>query len=282
MISIPLKIKIGRIFTDPKNDALTGGLIFICTFLFAYFFEPFHVDKSEHQFGYAWICGLFAFDAAFAFFLISCIRHYTLAKMRRSLHNLFWLILLLLLIGILNFMIRPLIYDNADNLSFQYFFEEMIHAFLFGSLMLLIIQLFSKTFRKPTEDTHAAIPEQTGPIEIETAIRSDHFSVDPKAFVYAESEGNYLTVYTLDKTVLKKKLIRMTISDFEEYLSNHGYIMRIHRSFIVNFNYIQRVSGNAKGYLLTIRHEERQIPISRGNSSRFAERYKTFSDRSSL
>ncbi|MGL4292561.1 MAG: LytR/AlgR family response regulator transcription factor [Bacteroidales bacterium] len=280
MIKIPFKIKTERIFTDPKNDLLTGGLIFVCTFLFAYFFEPFHVDKSEHQFHYFWICSLFAFNATFAFFTISCIRHYTIVSIQRSFHDLLWLLLLLLLIGTLNFMIRPIIYDNVDNLSSRYFLEEIKHAFLFGSLMLLIIRLFLKPLRMTGENPPGTL-NRPNKVEIETAIRSDHFYVDPETFAYAESEGNYLTVYTFEKEILKKKLIRMTISDFERCLTDHSYIMRVHRSFIVNFNYIQRVSGNAKGYMLTINQAEGQIPVSRGNSSLFAEHYKTFQNHSS-
>ncbi|MGL4332797.1 MAG: LytR/AlgR family response regulator transcription factor [Bacteroidales bacterium] len=189
-------------------------------------------------------------------------------------------VLLLLLIGTLNFFIRPIIYDNPDNYSWNYLIVELIHAFLFGALLLLLIHLLLNSINKYAGDAlNRKVKAET--LQIATALKSERLTLDSGTFVYAESEGNYLMIYSIQNQKLIKKLIRMTITDFEKIIADHTNIMRVHRSFIVNIDYILRADGNTKGYILTLQHADMRIPVSRANSSRFAELYKSNTDHSS-
>ena len=55
-------------------------------------------------------------------------------------------------------------------------------------------------------------------------------------------------------------------------LSGYPYIVKTHRSFLVNCNYIKEVKGNAKGYQLQI--DSYTIPVSRNLISYFELRLK--------
>lgn len=259
-----------------KREYATGMLIFLCTFLFAFLFEPFHIDKSEHQYGYALICMCFAGNALIAYIVM----HIISSKISIYLSGFVRNILLLLLIGILNFLIRPVIYSNPDNYSWNYLAEELIHALLFGTLLLLLIHLLLSVISRKSAEHHVeeSINET---LQISTASKTEHLTLDPHSFVYAESEGNYLMVYQICNNKLAKKLVRMTITDFEKIFKDHSSIIRVHRSFIINIRYIRRAEGNTKGYTLTMEQGDTRIPVSRANSSRFAELYKSYPDHSS-
>lgn len=49
------------------------------------------------------------------------------------------LVILLFIVGIVQFLIRDIIYDNPDNWSWKYFFEEIRNTFLVGSLIAIIL-----------------------------------------------------------------------------------------------------------------------------------------------
>ena len=81
--------------------------------------------------------------------------------------------------------------------------------------------------------------------------------------LYLESMQNYISIYYIKEEQLEKELFRNTISTMEKQLQNTS-IIRCHRSFLVNTNLIEKVSGNAQGLRLTLEGlQGSQIPVSR-------------------
>ncbi len=60
-------------------------------------------------------------------------------------------------------------------------------------------------------------------------------------------------------------LTRLTLKDLEERLHSHGFV-RVHRSFLVNLDYIAEVEPSFSGtYIIHMKDEARTgIPLSRG------------------
>jgi two-component system, LytTR family, response regulator len=77
----------------------------------------------------------------------------------------------------------------------------------------------------------------------------------PQDILYFESDNNYTTIYLLNGT---KILISKTIKSIEEELQ-HSFFYRIHRSFIINSNYITKYNS-LDGYVYL--NNSTQIPIS--------------------
>ncbi|MCA0430996.1 MAG: response regulator transcription factor [Bacteroidetes bacterium] len=71
--------------------------------------------------------------------------------------------------------------------------------------------------------------------------------------LFIESEGNYLNIYTS----LKKHLIRMTLEEMFELLSNDNFV-KVHRSYVINKTKV--TTFNKK----EIEIGEYKIPLSRG------------------
>lgn len=94
---------------------------------------------------------------------------------------------------------------------------------------------------------------------------------NPSEIVYIESEGNYLNIHHIKDELIGVTQIRMTLKSMDD-LIDVGYLLKCHRAFIVNLNYIQRVDGNSQGYTLSLKNTETQIPVSRSFIPRFKER----------
>lgn len=71
--------------------------------------------------------------------------------------------------------------------------------------------------------------------------------------LFIESEGNYLNIYT----TIKKHLIRMTLEEMFELLSNDNFV-KVHRSYVINKTKV--TTFNKK----EIEIGEYKIPLSRG------------------
>lgn len=118
-------------------------LLFISflSFCFSYFFQPFVVNVVEHKISSIWILlihALIPFPIAYIYFSLMNRNikddiTWTLGK------EIFNLSIILLIIGITDFLIRDLIYTNPDNWSFRYFWEEIRNTFLVGFLLLIIV-----------------------------------------------------------------------------------------------------------------------------------------------
>lgn len=66
----------------------------------------------------------------------------------------------------------------------------------------------------------------------------------------------------------------MTLKEFEEQLKAFSFVFKVHRSYIVNLQAIESISGNAQGYVLCIKHfSEGSIPVSRSTIEAFNQVY---------
>lgn len=63
--------------------------------------------------------------------------------------------------------------------------------------------------------------------------------------LYFENENNY-TCYIFNNH--KPIMISKTLDEFEEILSNHGFI-RLHKSFFVNKKYITKLNREGMGWM---------------------------------
>jgi hypothetical protein len=77
-----------------------------------------------------------------------------------------------------------------------------------------------------------------------------------------ESSDNYSTVFFRQDGKLRKELIRSSLSRLEGQVSP-DFIVRCHRSFVVNLHRVESVSGNAQGYRLHLDDFGLIVPVAR-------------------
>ncbi|HSJ68658.1 MAG TPA: LytTR family DNA-binding domain-containing protein [Anditalea sp.] len=198
------------------------------------------------------------------------------------MHEIILIGFLLLIIGISQFLIRDFIYNNPENWSIKYFFEEIRNTTLSGFLFVcILVPLNFMRLNKLNKDKAKQIHHislnnnQTAPkyCGILTQQKSDDFDLDLQNFLFAKSEGNYLEFYITEDQNIVKKLKRMTLSELESQLQQFPNIFKTHRSYLVNLLKITSVNGNAQGYQLEIKKHTLSIPVSRKIIPAFENRY---------
>lgn len=97
----------------------------------------------------------------------------------------------------------------------------------------------------------------------ESSVKSESFSVLSSNIICIKAEGNYCSFYFLEKDVLQKKLLRIPLKSVENELETAPGIMRCHRSWLVNPEKVQSVSGTARSISLTMEYCDFKVPVSR-------------------
>ena len=106
----------------------------------------------------------------------------------------------------------------------------------------------------------------------------DTLSFRPGSLLFIESSDNYCTVVYLKSNPVGpdqpvKPLIRSSLSRLEAQLAGTApaewpdpkqpRIVRCHRSYVVNLDRVERVTGNAQGYKLHLFGGQFQVPVAR-------------------
>ncbi|MBC8755063.1 LytTR family transcriptional regulator DNA-binding domain-containing protein [Kordia sp. YSTF-M3] len=265
------------LYRNTQRLLLFLGIISALSFFFSYTFEPFEVNVAEHKMDYFWISFIHAFlpfPIAFVYFTIvnwslKDDSRWTLGK------EIFHLSILLLCIGITDFLIRDVIYDNPNNWSLRYFFEEIRNTFLVGTLLLIIVlplnleRLIYKSTkslkRLKLQAPNKSIKQQL----VNIASFTENYQFDIAQFLFAKVESNYTEIYIYNDSEVKKILLRITLKELETQLQAFPNIYKTHRSYLVNLQKITACTGNAQGYQLSLEDYSGTVPVSRSNITAF-------------
>jgi len=264
---------------------MAGALMFGVT-LFIYFIQPFSYSFDEHRYSF-WIISLLngALVGLIFLFYIAFIRAFTPRQVEEESWTLgkelaFWL-LFLFLVGVGNFFLCELIYDNPNNFSYYYFRTEVIHSLIVGSFFLLFIvtgkylHIVSKTTGKASTWDKVVRDFREGQKEnsmifIQADSPQDSIRFRVRDFLYAKVDGNYIEFYLVNSIgEVNRQIKRNTLLNVEKQLKDVLNIIRVHRSYLVSIYKVESVNGNAQGYRLGIKNCNEIIPVSRSYISSF-------------
>lgn len=135
-----------------------------------------------------------------------------------------------------------------------------------------VVRLRQYVRQAGTLPVHASPPAVTESVEAEltgatllTLVadnEKDTITLQPNELLYIESSDNYCTVVYLRSGQPVKPLLRSSLSRLEGQI-NRPDIVRCHRSFVVNLDRVEKVTGNAQGYKLHLLGGQFQIPVAR-------------------
>lgn len=102
----------------------------------------------------------------------------------------------------------------------------------------------------------------------------DSLTIAPSSLFFIESSDNYSTFYHLLDGQTSKTLLRSSLSRLESQLTQTDTILRCHRSFIVNLDKVEKMTGNAQGYKLHLNGGQFIIPVARKYNDTLIARLK--------
>lgn len=250
-------------------------------FLFLYIFRPFYLVQFEiiileYTLGIGIIASIGTFMVLYIPALI--FKDYFSEDKWTVGRNLFLMSTGISFIGIVLWYFSEM-YKKPYNLKEVSLVEFLFYTFLVSLIPLtFFIFINEKSVRERREKRVDEIKEIKKEKEIsiakdlnkEISIESDNgkekinFHLDN--LIYITSQGNYASFFLKNEKGLKEKILRVTLTKIEAELKEFSNVIRCHKSYIVNINYINDISGNARGYLLKSDIIALDIPVSRSFS----------------
>lgn len=104
----------------------------------------------------------------------------------------------------------------------------------------------------------------------------DKLEINPEDLLYIESADNYSNVVFINNNSVSKQLIRSSLKRLESQITV-PYILRCHRSYMINLKQINHIKGNAQGYRIEFKTVLTEtIPVSRNYSKTLFESIESF------
>ncbi len=247
-------------------------------FLFLYIFKPFYIIEFEViVLKYTLGIGIVAFLATFIVLYIPALifKKYFNEDNWTIGRNLFLMTIGITFIGILLWYFGEM-YKEPYHLRKLTLLQFLSYTFLISLIPLtFFVFINEKSVRERREKKVLEIKEikrykelnNSKKLTKEITIKSDNakekitFNIDD--LVYITSQGNYASFFLKDDNDLKEKILRVTLIKIVTELKDYSNVIKCHKRYIVNINYINDISGNARGYLLKSEFISFNIPVSR-------------------
>lgn len=166
-------------------------------------------------------------------------------------------------------------YLNAIVITFSIGIFPIIFSVIFKYQTLL--RKNNQNALQVNQSIKEIIPEYTSTAETQITFiaenNKDQLSIHPSNLIYIESIDNYSQITYTENGAIKKQILRGSLKRFESQIEN-PFIVRCHRSYIVNLHKVTKIDGNAAGYKLTLDQLDVKIPISRNYSNAVLELIK--------
>ncbi len=105
------------------------------------------------------------------------------------------------------------------------------------------------------------IIEEDTPITIVGQNKSEELSIRAQDFIYAQAQQNYADIfYKKAGDRIEKKMLRITLTQLKKQVP---VAQQVHRSYLVNLGEVEKLEGNARKRLLTLKNILEPIPLSK-------------------
>jgi heme/copper-type cytochrome/quinol oxidase subunit 4 len=248
-------------------------------FLFLYIFKPFNLSSlvdlvTEYT---ILLGGATVFSVFFMLYIPALLfKNYFNEDKWTIGRNIFLILIGIVLIGTSLWSLGNL-YKSDFGIKTLRYFPFLTCVFLVGIIPLLFFVFINeknvreKRTKKAKEiNTHNKEKLVEKGFKTEVTLYSDNkkekIIFNTYDLVYISSQGNYASFFIRKNTDLKEKILRVTLTKIDTELQDYTSIIRCHKSYIVNVNFINSIHGNARGYLLKSDVIPFDVPVSRSFS----------------
>lgn len=267
------KLKQPYLIKDSVVDKLKMSLVygaFVALFLLS--FQPFGLNSLESKL--VEICLIYGAITTAVIIILNIIiaplfpRHFDEQSWNTG-REISWTIVNILSIGLANAVYTSYLNDNSLSLKYIFLFE--FYTFLVSILPITFIIVYnesksSRRYNELSQDINQKLTAHTNPtstIKIESQNQNEELMINSSDLLFIKAADNYIEVYHLESDEVRNSMLRNTLKSVEEIFTNNENIIRCHKSYLVNLQYVNNVSGNAQGYKLHLDFTDIPIPVSR-------------------
>ncbi len=251
--------------------------IFINTFL------PFGVSNYDpnHQYTTEFILGILSFTMVT--FLVSVFNEFVIKRFvirRLTVANLIlWSIWSFIFYGLGNFLMYNFNGDWHDfSLASGIFFIANIFTILIFPMLGVMVFFHFKSLRKQFDSFVNQQKNKIDPTQLITFAgqgQTDSITLTVADFLFAKAQDNYIELHYLDGDTTSSHLLRTTVNNLESTLSV-DFIVRCHRSFLVNLYHVGRYQGSTSDLKLSLNGIDEQIPVSKTYTSSILSKLRNY------
>lgn len=143
------------------------------------------------------------------------------------------------------------------------YFSGILAVSLLPLCLFLLWKFFIET--QPSTQTPPT-PKTISTIELELSTGKGKlpFKVPIDHIAYLEANDNYVVVHYFENNEAKTSMHRCSLKSVESQLNQlSSLFLRVHKSFIINPSYVDRIEGKAQAYRLITKQTNASIPVSR-------------------
>jgi hypothetical protein len=260
-----------------SKQRIVSILVFgLFIFLFLFIFRPFGLAELKTQqlffitLGFGLVTTFMVFIFKFLLEPVVTKNNWTFGK------SLMWVTLIASSIGVANYIYISTVFHQP--LVFLYMLYSIWTAILVGFIPVTVSYLiaFNRMYRTKLEE--ASIPAEDILWESEVIIRAgnpkNEVRLNPKNIAYLCSNDNYVTIVTISKDIQNKTTIRGTLKSAEDELRKNSRFLRCHKCFIVNLDFVDRLTGHNQNMKIRLNPSGTEIPVSRTKANEVHKRIK--------
>ncbi len=257
--------------------SFSGTVIGLLTTVIIPYFFPSYFNESKWTLkrNFIWNGYIFFIFATLMFFSFNIYSIYHFNNNRNfTFENYLWWVYLQLIFGL------PL--GIIINLINQYYLLKK-HLKAADSINSSFKASLIQNFQKDSIDKRGISPELEKEKKIseksdnqDSLVKQLEFEVDKfkkvnieiENIIYVEAFGNYINVFYIDNGV-KKITVRDTITNIEHKIKEAKVIYKPHRSYLVNLQTIEKITGDSQGLKLHLKLTDKVVPVSRNRIKEF-------------
>jgi len=256
-------------FTTSKEKWLFIGFIAVFVTLFLLIFQPFGVNNFDpaHKIGKVFLWSMIGFGlviastlAIFEFLLIPF-----LFKKNTMLVFVLRIISELILVATTIFLYYNFL-GNFHDWHFSSYLDFIFNITVMSIIPIALVILYSSFKRTKQAYQYLKLqPKQELSqtfLIFESSSGKDSISLTLNDLLFIEAQDNYVSITFLEREKLKKQLLRATMKEIEDKIVS-DFVLRCHRSFIVNMNKVEKVIKEGHQLKLFIPELSHPIIVSR-------------------
>lgn len=252
-------------------------------YLFLVFFQPFGVNnyKMHSIFSLELILGVLPIIPVIFLTIYGSERFLqTVFRNRLNVGRIGWYAVEFFLVGSFSF----LLYNYLGNFHDFILRSYLLHLLEISSVLIFPFAATHFYFRyRHLEEEHKEVVSLSEDrsrldelLKLHGDYKKDEIAIKPKDIVYLISEDNYVGLNYFDSGLVKKYLIRSTLSKMEDRLDSK-YFVRCHRSYLINLTQVASYSKKQGRIWIQLRGIEGEIPVSRSAEKIFQEKLSNLS-----
>jgi hypothetical protein len=270
-----LKKPYGEIKTGRKKfiSILASGLFI---FLFLYLFKPFGMSQLKPM-NHLFISMGFGLITSFVLVVIKFLLEPVIIGEKWTMgKNILWDVLTASSIGVANYFYICAIFGL--DFTIKYLLYSIWAAILVGSILVTLIYFITFNRRYRTVLREAALSDEIIHWEDEVVLRAgnpkNEYRLNPRNIIYLNSNDNYVTIVSVKGDTQNKTTIRGTLKAAEWELRKNNRFLRCHKGYIVNLDFIERVSGHKQKMKIRLQPNGTEIPVSRSRADQICRKIK--------